>query len=190
MKKFLVLVLSFLVIATAVQPQVAMASRRPPVPAEQWDPQVQLWLARAMVAEAGWLHERDHVAIAYVLARRWKRVTERYPTMRFLDVIRNYCAGLGGFRRSLTPRQTWLRSLWPDASQPEGWPRKVSWRRHAPLWRATFERAGDFARGELRDPCRGRAWHWGGTIDSPRGRMAAIDCGETANTFYRLVPRD
>jgi len=164
----------------------AVAHARPPLPEGQWNPQTRLWLARAMVAEAGWRAARDHVAIAYVLARRYRRALARWPELRFVDVVRNYCAGLGGHNRSLTPRQMWLRSLRPDETRPEGWPGRISWSQHVPLWRAVFVRSERWSRGELRDPCGGHAWHWGGTIDSPRGRMVPIDCGQTENTFYTL----
>lgn len=161
------------------------------MPTEQWTPHAHVWLARAMVAEAGWEAKSDHVAIAYVLSRRWKRAKERWPTLRFVDVIRNYCAGLGSFRRSLTPRQRWLRALGFEVeAAPDGWPRGASWRRHERLWRGALKRSLKWSRGELRDPCRGRAWHWGGTIDSPHGRMVAVDCGETRNTFYGMTDED
>ena len=182
MKKY-ILSCAMLLVTTTVGAQ-------PPVPRHEWSPQTHLWLARAMVAEAGWKAERDHVAIAYVLVRRWRRMTQRLSRFRFVDVIRNYCAGLGDYRRSMTPRQRWVRDLWADAVEPEGWPRsRASWKNHAPLWRATLERSARWGRGELSDPCRGKAWHWGGVIDSPRGRMVAVDCGRTRNTFYRLEPR-
>ncbi|MGD8860224.1 MAG: hypothetical protein PVI30_09430 [Myxococcales bacterium] len=182
MKKYIVVGATLWVTSTA--------AARPPVPAEQWTSDARLWLARAMIAEAGWRAPRDHAAIAHVLARRWRRVVERYETIRFVDVIRNYCSGLGGLSRSPTRRQRWVRRLWPDGSRPEGWPDYASWDRHAPLWRHTLARADRFGRGELRDPCRGRAWHWGGTIDSPRGRMQPVNCGDTQNTFYGLAPRE
>jgi hypothetical protein len=162
------------------------AQARAPLPDSQWNSQTHVWLARAMVAEAGWLAERDHVAIAYVLARRWRNMSERWPTTRFIDVVRRYCAGLGDYHSSFTRRQLWIRALSPDIAEPEGWPAQVSWRRHSMLWRDALVRSAEWAGGILRDPCRGRAEHWGGTIDSPRGRMVPVDCGETENTFYRL----
>lgn len=159
---------------------------RVPLPASQWTADAHLWLSRAMVAEAGWRSDRDHVAIAYVLARRWHRAKLRFATLRFVDIVRNYCAGLGDYRRSLTPRQQWLRGLGFLPARPEAWPRKVSWERHEPLWRAALLRSQRWSLGKLKDPCRGRALHWGGTIDSPHGRMTPVDCGETRNTFYGL----
>ncbi|MBN1654277.1 MAG: hypothetical protein JXA30_10950 [Deltaproteobacteria bacterium] len=172
--------------AVLLATSASSAQHAPPIPENQWTPSTQVWLARAMVAEAGWTSENDHIAIAYVLARRWRRLTERWPELRFLDVIRNYCAGLGSYRRELTPRQRWLRSLsWNDLV-PEGWPEGISWDRHLRYWRSILERSDRWSKGNLLDPCRGRAWHWGGTIDTPRGRMVPVNCGETQNTFYNL----
>lgn len=177
--KIAIVVVSLLICSSA-------SALRQPLPESQWSAETHLWLSRAMVAEAGWTGERDHVAIAYVLARRWHRVKERFATLRFLDIVRNYCAGLGDYRRSLTPRQHWLRGLGFGPEEPSGWPRDVSWARHQSLWKAALTRSMKWFRGELRDPCRGRALHWGGTIDSPQGRMVPVDCGETRNTFYGL----
>ncbi len=158
-----------------------------PIPESQWNRETHIWLARAMVAEAGWRAERDHVAIAYVLARRWRRLTENWPAFRFIDVIRNYCAGLGDYTREFTARQRWLRGLsWSD-EKPNGWPRAASWSRHLPLWRNALKRSARWSEGGLTDPCRGRAWHWGGTIDTPQGRMVAVNCGKTRNTYYRVL---
>jgi hypothetical protein len=165
----------------------ASAQNRP-IPESQWTRDTHIWLARAMVAEAGWLAERDHIAIAYVLARRWRRLIENWPALRFIDVIRNYCAGLGDYTRELTPRQRWLRGLSWNDDKPDGWPRAASWPRHLPLWRNALARSARWSRGGLTDPCRGRAWHWGGVIDTPQGRMVAVNCGKTRNTYYRVQP--
>jgi len=162
-------------------------AQRRPIPEGQWNRETHIWLARAMVAEAGWKAERDHIAIAYVLARRWRRLTERWPALRFIDVIRNYCAGLGDYTRELTNRQRWLRGLSWSRDEPEGWPRAVSWSRHLPLWRDALKRSARWSKGRLKDPCRGRAWHWGGTIDTPVGRMVQVNCGETRNTYYSVL---
>jgi hypothetical protein len=162
------------------------AQHPPPIPASQWTPATHVWLSRAMVAEAGWNAETDHVAIAYVLARRWQKLSERWPGLRFVDVIQNYCAGLGNYHREFTPRQRWIRSLSWDDVEPENWPSGASWKRHLSYWKSVLERSDRWSKGDLQDPCRGRAVHWGGTIDSPRGRMVPVNCGTTQNTFYRL----
>jgi len=164
---------------------LSIAKARAPLP-DQLSAEDKIWLARAMVAEAGWKAERDHVAIAYVLARRLKRMQQRWPSLRYRDVLFSYAKGLGDGRREHTPRQRWIRSLSPDLRQPDYWPRQVNWERHRALWRDALTRADAWASGRLRDPCRGRAWHWGGTIDEPWGDLVPVDCGETKNTFYTL----
>ena len=165
----------------------AASAQTRPIPKSQWNRETHIWLARAMVAEAGWRAERDHIAIAYVLARRWRRLTEDWPALRFIDIIRNYCAGLGSYTREFTARQRWLRSLsWSD-EKPKGWPRAASWSRHLPLWRKALRRSAQWSKGGMSDPCRGRAWHWGGIIDTPQGRMVPVNCGKTRNTYYRVL---
>jgi hypothetical protein len=179
--KLLLLILSLLLLAAFVQ-------ARPTVLDEgQWTQQTHLWLARAMVAEAGWTSERDHVAIAYVLERRWKHIHKEYRAITFLHVIRAYCAGLMPGRRSLTDRQRWVRSLDLDITlEPEGWPKTLEWTPHSKLWKTVLDRADLWSTGSLPDPCNGEAWHWGGPMDDPEATMLRVDCGETLNTFYRV----
>jgi len=179
MRKYLATGAVFLMTSTA-SAQVA------PLPASEWTPQTQLWLARAMVAEAGWNAKLDYIAIAYVLARRWRTMTERWPALRYVDVIRRYCAGLGDYRRQPSARQRWVRALSWDDAPPSHWPKNASWKQSLPLWRAALTISEKWGKGELKHPCRGRAWHWGGLIDTPRGRMVPVDCGQTRNTFYGI----
>lgn len=163
------------------------ASAESLLPKEQWTPNAKLWLSRAMIAEAGWESTRDHIAIAYVLARRWRTMVKRFPRMRFVDVIRFYCSGLEPGNHSPTRRQVWLKGLTFGVEEPDGWPSsRASWEKHLPLWRSTLTRAARWGSGVFRDPCSGRAWHWGGTMDLPKERMYRVDCGETLNTFYGL----
>lgn len=165
---------------------VPALARAPLLPDDQWSPVTQVWLARAMVGEAGWKSERDHVAIAYVLERRWRSMRRRWPDLRFEAVVLRYAKALGGGRREFTPRQRWIRGLAPMGDEPDGWPRTCSWKRHLPLWRAVLRRADRWRQRRLPDPCGGKAWHWGGTIDVPWKGLEEIDCGDTANTFYEL----
>jgi len=164
------------------------AAARPPLPPEQRTPEAELWLARTFVGEAGWRAKRTHVGIAYVLARRWRRAVARWPDMRFDTVIKNYAHALG-FRRRGTPtkRQLWIRGLEGEL-RPEHWPRsRASWKRHVSLWKSARERAARFFAGRLRDPCKGRAWHWGGTIDvdlAASKRLRPVDCGDTGGTTF------
>lgn len=156
------------------------------IPNEQFDLSARLWLARAMVGEAGWLAENDHIAIAYVLKRRWETMRERWPKLRFKDVILRYAKALGGGRREYTARQIWVRGLRLDLVEPEGWPQKISWKGHRKYWHQVIRRVDQWKRGELSDPCRGRAFHWGGKTDIPGKTLFPVDCGETENVFYGI----
>jgi hypothetical protein len=63
----------------------------------------------------------------------------------------------------------------------------VKWSEHAPLWQAALERSRQWFRGRVKDPCKGRAWNWGGTIDRQLAkdkRLTPIDCGDTGGTTF------
>lgn len=177
------------------------------LPADQWNPVTRLWTARAGVAEVGWhrgakmpeakrqAKRAEQLAVWWVLRARWVRMQERYPTMRFQDVLRAYCAGLGS-RREPTPRQRWIRALTLDGTEPLGWPRHASWSRHRELWRETLERAERWANNRTgSNPCPG-AVHFGGLRagDKPRGRMVRHRCSDRferyrGSTFYLVVKK-
>lgn len=161
-----------------------------PIRSDDWSSETHVWLARAMVAEAGWKSTRDHVAIAYVLARRLKAKRKRFPNVRFVHIIRGYCAGLEAGRSEWTPRQRWLHGLNLRSVKPDGWPERYPpWKQYRKRWRQVLKRVDDWRRGRLGDPCRGQAWHWGCELDVPGERMFPVDCGDTRNTFYGLTRR-
>jgi len=158
------------------------------LPSEQWTHQTHIWLSRAFVAEAGWDSKRDHIAIAYVIKRRWNRMKKRWDMIRFLDVVRNYCSGLGlQLTREPTDRQKWIRALSFKLDKPIGWPDNASWKKHRVLWKKALRRAHDWYIGKYADPCNGKAYNWGGAMDIARAKklkLKPIDCGETENIFY------
>lgn len=180
---WIIVIYLFALDARSVDARAAAA----PIPVEQFDRRTHLWTARAMVAEAGWLSGKDHIAIAYVFSRRWKAMSRRWPELRYLDIVFRYAKGLGSGRRQHSSRQIWIRALSPELSEPIGWPANAaSWRRHRRYWSDTLDRAALWSRGRLADPCRGRATHFGGDMDEPRDGMVEVDCGETKNTFYEV----
>jgi hypothetical protein len=172
-----------------------------PLPEEQWTPEAHLWLSRAVVAEAGWLAERDHGLIAWALSYRWEQMVQRYPHMRFVDVVRGYCAGLSA-KDAATKRQLWVRDL-PiamDDTKPQGWPRKASWKKHLGYWRTVQQRMLRWGAGKIRDVSHGRVRHWGSAderlpdIHRARrmiegGKWEVLDVGETENQFYGIARR-
>ena len=176
---------------------VSDAHATPPIPASQWTPRARLWLSRAQVAEAGWTSTVDHDSIAWALSRRWSAARVRYPLTRFVDTVRAYCAGMG---EDVDPigRLVWVRNLPAVGSdEPPGWNRKARWSAHLPLWRSVLERSGRWARGEVRDPSRGRADHWGGMAHEADRRRAerAIAAGRwrraevpgALNAFFEVL---
>src|SRR3954468_19184117 len=95
----------------------AFAYGRPLIPESEWNDETRLQLARAMVGEADW-HEPDHVAIAFVLAKRWPLYRAHHQDASFQQYIALYSAPL---RRDLGARSAWLRSLtWGTIEGPHG----------------------------------------------------------------------
>src|SRR3954468_9786734 len=84
----------------------AFAYGRPLIPESEWNDETRLQLARAMVGEADW-HEPDHVAIAFVLAKRWRIHQLNRGPITFQRYIELYSASLRGD----TNRTNWLHSL-------------------------------------------------------------------------------
>ena len=158
---------SFLLICLMASP--ALAYRKPPLPTGEWNETTQLTLARAMVGEADW-HEPDHVAIAFVLARRWRNYQLHREPLPFERYIERYSASL----RSDSDRSHFIRSL-PWGALPG--PHEQRWNRVQKLVKAW----GD---GLIKDPCP-NAMHWGGAMDRPSSRWHPISCGLTRNIFYK-----
>lgn len=154
------------------------------VPEEQWTSETKLWLARAMVSEADW-SKPDHAAIAWTLFRRWEQHHARDDAWTLLAQIKAYCAGF----RATHSRSRWVLAL-EGEDKPIGWKdEEASWEVYRPAWlrvRAFVEAWGE---GRVRDPCRGQASHWGGTMDRPSKGSIPVDCGQTLNIFYRRAPR-
>ena len=158
-------ILSF---ALALTFTTAAHARPRPLPVEEWDEDTMLTLGRAMVGEADW-HEPDHVAIAYVLARRWRVHQKNRAPLSFRSYIRLYSASL----RSTSERSLWIQSL-PWGPMPGLYEKR--WDRVRHLVKA-------WGNGRIKDPCP-NAVHWGGAMDRPSRRWQPVTCGLTRNIFY------
>jgi len=137
-----------------------------------------LWLARCMVNEADFDATNDHLAIAAVLIKRAGKYHISVASM-----VRKYCSGLRPGQRC-SSRQRWVIELNPDATKPAHWPTVVPWRWYRERWQRVLLTARLVLRGEMDDPCDGRAEHFGGKMDKPDKSLVRIDCGETRNLFY------
>jgi hypothetical protein len=173
--RHLALILTFLFTPTALA--------RGPVPEEHWDDEAKLTLAQALVGEADWRHP-DHLAIAWVLAKRFRVYRRTHPGVSFAQFIRFYSSPLKPFVK--TSRARAIRALtWGQAGGKWGGKRWLKVQR-------TVERWG---RGVENDPCPS-ALHWGGDMDKApkptalykRGWRITSCTGGTANTFYEPIP--
>ena len=161
--------------------------------------ETQAALAMAFVAEAGWADPKnpeakaDHRAIYHVLLNRWPALSKRYPERyeRFVDVVRAYVAALDP-RTEKGRRVRWLRALsageYGIGAPPTGWPvEHARWDVHRVWWEQALARAKDCMHGRrCQDPYGGRALHWGGAMDRPRGCMVRLPNRGTLNTFYAV----
>ena len=152
------------------------------------------------MAEAGWggpghpKGRADHRAIFHVLKNRWPRMRNQHPRRfpRFLDVVQNYVAAMDP-RTPKGGRVRWLLALQEHQrldTPPTGWPeQKARWKVHRGLWEQALERAQRCLHGRgCGDPYAGRALHWGGAMDKPKGCMVELPNVGTNNTFYGIDP--
>lgn len=143
-----------------------------PVPAQQWDTGTQLTLAQVMVGEADW-HEPDHIAIAYVLTRRWQHYQRAKGPITFQRYMQLYSSTM----KVDTERARWVRGLpWGKLEGP-----------HEERWAKVMELVKAWGAGKVEDPCP-VAEHWGGGMDRPGRSWMPVSCGMTKNIFYG--PRD
>jgi hypothetical protein len=151
--------LYYLLVFSVLATMTATAQELPPVD------ETTATLAHCLVAEAD-AHTADYAPILSVLANRATRVGST-P----VEVARRYCAALHVRRPS--PRQVLVLAL------PEG----DGARAYARAWQAAVAAVRRF-----RSPvCR--ATHWGSVADGAPRRSELVDCGPTANVFYRESDR-
>ena len=139
-----------------------------PVPAGQWDTGTQLTLAQVMVGEADW-HEPDHIAIAYVLTRRWQHHRRARGPITFKHYMQLYSSTM----KVDTERARWVRALpWGRLEGP-----------HEERWSKVIALVKAWGAGQVNDPCP-EAEHWGGAMDRPGRKWQPVSCGMTKNIFY------
>lgn len=158
-----IIAFAVLLATVALECQTAHADdrARPPIPASEWTPAARLALAHAIQVEGG--SDADAIAIAHVLAYRW-RVQRQGWSFR-TQVIR-YSRPLHAGPR--TPRQRaiiWGQKVWADV------PRRV---------RDLIER---WYAGRERTPCRGAVHFAGAGFPTPLRPVVCVR--RVWNRFYR-----
>ena len=105
-------------------------------------------LVRVALAEARW-STRDRDAIWHTLGR-WQRRTGKSLRLVIHERVTRF---------SRRPK-AWITRVEPSCRLPAGFPAWLSWGAHSSSCWAYYAAAGAFLRGELADPCRGRAEGW------------------------------
>lgn len=132
-------------------------------------------LARVAVAEGGFWSLADHDGIWSVLALRARR---RGVTLR--EMIYAYSSPM--------KRGHWVLGANAQATRPPDYPAQLDWSKVRAQWIFVMARAQLFELLGLRDPCRGKADHFGDRDgDAARARQngwRSISCGKTGNQFW------
>lgn len=192
-------------------------SRNLPILPDEFSREAHKWLSRGVVAEAGFHSRDDHAAIAYVLSRRLRMRQRTWPGASFVDVTREYMAGMGVNLRKMTRRTYYIRRLpyampsthhplslvldeqgWAgviaNVPQPKMWPesKAMPWSRYIMHWEQVLQFTKLWSMGGVPDKCPD-AVHWGVPTGIDRQRAVDAgwkveDCGNTKNIFYS-VPR-
>ena len=149
------------------------------IPEEQWTPETQLWLTKAVTAEVGWnrrwKHTSEQVLLAFILRTRYYLRKVNNPDETFIQTIRAYCRGLRTKRKFLSARMFWINDLRRPIShlgednkevidypieRPEGF-YGASWEKHQKYYGRAWVAMGRWAHGGYGHPCP-KATHWGG----------------------------
>jgi len=197
--------LFYLLILTGVMAAITPRVESAGVLVKQWTPYTLLQTARCMIAEAD-ERKDDHVAVAYAAFNLWQFRKQRFPRMRYVDLINAYCSVHKLSPKKLNKRQRWIRELdFPTltdgnrvvVTKPKDFPAKASWKRKQRIWLETLRLAEQWNRGQLEDPCNGQAVHWGAPMDpenkwympsdTPSEKLVRLKCSDRLqNDYYRF----
>lgn len=147
-------------------------------------------LAQVAVSESGFDGQGDQAAIWHVLKYRARRRGVSLERMAHIYSDRVFDRAHSGSRK-------WLAYLRYDGAEPEHWDRRIPWSHFRGRWLNILNRAKEFVKGNVTDPCAGYAHHWGmshpDSIDYIRATRAGwyrVDCGQTLNAFWWVPPRN
>lgn len=149
---------------------------------------VQLWLARYCVSEAGFQvnkpfeeYTNDCAAIARVLSNRSSRgkVT--------IGIMRAYSRRLFDLDRN--DRRCYISHLTTSHREPPCWPDNLAWSRYRGRFVEIYRLAGKLLTNEVTAPCDPD--HWGAPTRRIRRRARGygwrvVDCGNTLNEFWEI----
>ena len=126
-----------------------------------------LRLVHAILGEEGWRPTNGHPAILHVLERR--RHLPAHEGFTLTRMANEYCAFLKpNPEKNDLPHRTAIYRLTLKT---------------APQWAVRL--VDRFLKNpeRVKDPCRGRAWHFGSLTDVLASKRYRVDCGKTYNIF-------
>lgn len=127
--------------------------------------EVKIWMARVLVAEQGNTVTKDAYIIPCLLRKNW----DKRGTKDFVSYIRQYSRPMSKIRANHSPRAKRIQNmLWFDIPKPI---------RQVVL---------DWMDGKFKNPCP-QATDWDMSSAEVSEHMVRVDCGNTANNFYKYV---
>jgi hypothetical protein len=160
-----------------------------------------LALFRVCVSEGGWERPEDCAAIWQVVSNirgcadaTGERVRCSDPSAAGreskLSAMRRAAGRVLGVRPPLLERQRWTSSLRLDCEEPDGWPRRISWRAYRKRCKAAVGVARKLVRSKAPEKsCEGNPIAWGGEMDNHlacmRGlAMSTCELPDGSNNFW------
>ena len=127
----------------------------------------RLRLVHVLLGEEGWRPTNGHPAILHVLERR--RHLPKFKGLNLTQMANEYAAFLKpNPKKNDLPHRTSVYRLTLDT---------------APQWAVKLVNKFLENPKRVKDPCRGRAWHWGSKDDVLTSKRHRVDCGRTNNIF-------
>lgn len=127
----------------------------------------RLVLVHALLGESGWRPKNDQPAILHLFNRR-RRLPEHQG-----KTLTQMAQAYSNFLRMDRPDTPHRKAVFAMTLET------------APQWMVRLvDRFLDNPR-RVKDPCKGKAWHFGGRFEVDTGNALIVDCGDTANVFLR-----
>jgi len=133
----------------------------------------RLVLVQGLLGEAGWKPVNDHPAILHVLERRRLNLPA-FEDHSLTEMMQQYANFLSPNRDPEVPHRAAIMALTIDT---------------APQWAVRLVNRFLKDPDSVRDPCRGKAWHWGAKWEVNVAKKNQVDCGYTLNAFLPLKKR-
>ena len=129
-------------------------------------------LVQALLGEAGWVPCNDHPAILHVLERQ--RSLPSHAGYSLTRMAQAYAQFLDPKRDPDLPHRAAISALTIDS---------------APSWAVRLVDTFLADPAAVKDPCQGKAWHWGSPEETLTDKTRQVDCGHTKNVFLTLKKR-